>query len=192
MNKIDFDVDIDMANRDKFLELVNHIPASIEKDGKLTKHNSGVYFQDIPYYPLDDLAAIEYKQAAEEGWFKVDFLNNSIYADVKDNQHLDILAAQEPMWDLFEHAEIVEKLVHINNYASLLAEYKPTSLPQLAMILALIRPSKKHLMGKPWDEIEKEIWVKPTDDSYYFKKSHAHAYALSIVVQLNIMVEKLQ
>ena len=45
--KIDFDVDIDMGNRDDFLKLVNVTPASIEKEGKYTKHNTGVYFQNI-------------------------------------------------------------------------------------------------------------------------------------------------
>ena len=35
MNKFDFDVDIDMANRDEFLRLVKHTPASIKKDKKI-------------------------------------------------------------------------------------------------------------------------------------------------------------
>ena len=50
--KIDFDVDIDMANRDEFLKLVNRTPASIEKENNFTKHNTGVYFQNIPKFPL--------------------------------------------------------------------------------------------------------------------------------------------
>jgi len=31
-----------------------------------------------------------------------------------------------------------------------------------------------------------EVWVKPTDGSYFFKKSHAVAYAQAIVVQMNL------
>ena len=50
--KFDFDVDIDMANREEFLKLVNHTPASIEKEGNFTKHNTGVYFQNVPKFPL--------------------------------------------------------------------------------------------------------------------------------------------
>ncbi len=46
--KIDFDVDIDMANREDFLRLVNHTPASIKhEDGSYTKHNTGVYLQTL-------------------------------------------------------------------------------------------------------------------------------------------------
>ena len=69
--KIDFDVDIDMANRDDFLKLVNITPASIEKDGEFTKHNTGVYFQNIPKFPLEGFSTIDHKQAEEDGWFKV-------------------------------------------------------------------------------------------------------------------------
>ena len=50
--KINFDVDIDMADRDKFLKLVDVIPASIKRDGEFEKHNTGVYFQPIPNFPI--------------------------------------------------------------------------------------------------------------------------------------------
>lgn len=187
MLKLDFDIDIDMANRNDILRLVPSIPASIEKDGVYTKHNTGVYFQNIPVLPLEGYSAVDHKLAEEAGWFKVDFLNNHIYADVKDEEHLDRLLNTDPMWELLSHREVVEKLVHIHNYADLVAEYKPNSIEQLSMILAMIRPAKKHLIGKSWEEIEKTVWDKPTDGSYYFKKSHSVAYAASIVVQLNLL-----
>ena len=186
--KIDFDVDIDMANRDDFLKLVNVTPASIEKDGKFTKHNTGVYFQNIPKFPLEGYSTIDHKQAEEEGWFKVDFLNNHIYKDIIDEQHLDRLIATEPMWELFEHEEIVEQLFHINNHFEILKQHPPKTIEQLAMILAMIRPGKRYLVGNTWEVIEKEVWEK-TDD-YFFKKSHAIGYALVIIVQLNLLVDK--
>ena len=34
----------------------------------------------------------------------------------------------------------------------------------------------------------KDVWVRPTDGSYFFKKSHAVAYAQAIVVQMNLML----
>ena len=189
--KIDFDVDIDMANRDDFLKLVNVTPASIEKDGKFTKHNTGVYFQNIPKFPLQGYSTIDHKQAEEEGWFKVDFLNNHVYKDVIDEQHLDRLVSTEPMWELFKHQEIVEQLFHISNHWDIVKQHPPTDIEQLAMILAMIRPGKRHLVGKTWKEVEKNVWVKPKDDTYFFKKSHSYGYALAIVVQLNLIVESL-
>ena len=188
--KIDFDVDIDMADRTRFLELVNHTAASIEKDGEYTKHNTGVYFQNIPRFPLEGYSAIDYKSAEEEGWFKVDFLNNTIYQHVRDEVHLNQLLETAPLWELLQHKEVVEQLYHINNYANVLKEYKPESVEQLAMILAIIRPGKKHLMGKPFSEIEKTVWEKPENGEYYFKKAHAIAFATAIVVQLNLLCEK--
>ncbi len=191
--KIDFDVDIDMVNREDFLRLVNHTPASIKhEDGTYSKHNTGVYFQTIPSFPLEGFSSIEYETAEEDGWFKVDVLNNGIYKDVRDEAHITELMNIEPLWDLLEHEEFVSQLFHISNYSNILAQYKPTSVEQLAMILAIIRPGKKQLIGKSWNEITKQVWVKPSDGSYYFKHSHAIAYAVAIVVQMNLICEKAQ
>jgi len=187
--KIDFDVDIDMANRDNFLKLIDHTPASIEKDGKFTKHNTGVYFQNIPKFPLEGYSTIDHKQAEQEGWFKVDFLNASVYNDIIDETHLNKLVDTEPMWELFQHKEVVEQLFHIANHYDIVKQHLPTSLEQLAMILAIIRPGKRHLVGKSWKEIEADVWVKPDDGSYFFKKSHSYGYALAIIVQLNNICE---
>ena len=46
------DIDIDLLDRDKALEKIKHVPASIYKESKLTKHNTGVYAQDIPKDPV--------------------------------------------------------------------------------------------------------------------------------------------
>ena len=53
--------------------------------------------------------------------------------------------------------------------------------------MAIIRPAKRYLMHKDWEEIMKDVWVRPTDGSYFFKKSHAIAYAQAIVVQMNLI-----
>tara|TARA_Y100001937_G_C7022472_1_gene286125 strand:+ start:173 stop:748 length:576 start_codon:yes stop_codon:yes gene_type:complete len=188
---IDFDVDIDMGNRDDFLKLVNVTPASIEKEGNFSKHNTGVYFQNIPKYPLEGYSTIDHKQAEQEGWFKVDFLNNHIYKNIRDEQHLDKLIATEPVWELLKHQEVIEQLFHINNHFDIVKQYPPKSLEDLAIILAIIRPGKRHLVGKSWEEIVKNVWIKPDNDTYFFKKSHSYGYALAIIVQLNLICEQL-
>lgn len=188
MKKFDFDVDIDMADRDKFLEHVTCTPAMVNNDVP-TKHNTGVYFQNIPRYPLEGFATLDYKEADEEGYLKIDFLNNSVYEEVRSEDHLQSLIDKEPMWELLEHEEVVKGLYHVSKYAKLLKQYKPKSVYELAMFLALIRPGKKHLIGKSWLAIEKEIWGRP-EDGYFFKKAHAISYAMVIVVQLNLLSEK--
>ena len=186
-----FDVDIDLADRSKIVDLLDCVPASVLNNGEYTKHNTGVYLQRIPMLPLEGFSAIEHKTAEAEGWLKIDFLNNSIYKGVRDEAHLDSLMAREPMWELLQEEEIVSQLAHINKYILLLKDYKPSSVEQIAMILAIIRPAKRHLVGKSWSDIAQEVWEAPGDGSYYFKKSHAIAYAAAVVVQLNLLCEEL-
>jgi hypothetical protein len=37
----------------------------------------------------------------------------------------------------------------------------------------------------------KEVWTKPENDEYFFKKSHATAYAVAITVQMNLICEQI-
>jgi hypothetical protein len=189
--KVNTDVDIDVFNRDILLEKLQHVTARIKRDGdEYVKHNTGVYFQRIPYDPMTNIATIDHKDSNDIGYMKIDFLNNSVYKGVRDEDHLNALIAATPQWELLQHADIIKNLTHIGDYADLVIRLAPDSLEKIAMILAIIRPGKAHLRNSSWDEIEKSVWVKPTDGTYYFKKSHSFAFALSIIVQLNLMVEE--
>ena len=190
--KVKTDIDIDVIDRENVLTHFRHIPASIKKGNEYTKHNSGVYLQPIPYDPISELASIEYKEAEERGYFKLDFLNNTLYEGIKDEKHLDELIAKEPIWDLLQHADVIKNLVHVHNHLNVLQVMKPKSIEELAEVLAVIRPAKRHLLNESKEKISKEVWIKPNDGSYYFKKAHAIAYALSIVVQLNLFCEQVE
>jgi DNA polymerase III alpha subunit len=183
------DIDIDFADRSKALEHFKHAIASIDDNGTFKKHNTGIYCTSIPYNPLTGLSTIDYKTAEDRGYFKIDFLNVSVYEGVKDRQHLKTLMETEPLWDLLLQDDFTDLLFHVNGHGSLLRQMKPTSIEELAMCLALIRPAKRHLVGRPWTEIGLEIWEKPTNGEYYFKKAHAVAYAHVIVVQMNLICE---
>ena len=67
---------------------------------------------------------------------------------------------------------------------------KPRNIQQLAAVLAIIRPAKRHLQYSDWDTIFKEVWIKP-EEGYFFKKAHAVAYAHAIVVHMNLICEGL-
>ncbi len=188
--KVQTDIDIDILDRDKILDLIKHVPASIKKNGTYTKHNSGVYVSEIPYDPVSNLASLDYKEAEERGYFKLDFLNNSLYSGVRNEDHLNELSNKEPVWELLEHTEIVEQLAHVHSHIDVLRILKPKSIVELAEVLAIIRPAKRHLLNKSSDIIKENVWLKPVDNSYYFKKAHAIAYAMSIVVQLNLICEQ--
>lgn len=189
------DIDIDFLNRDDALNIIQHIPAAIvDKDGTFKKHNTGVYCTPIPVNPLTGLASIDYKTAEERGYFKIDFLNVNAYKGVRDEEHLVQLLNTEPLWDLMGEKEVCDQLFHINGYHNLVAALAPKSIEQLAMVLAVIRPGKKHLIPvcekEGFESIKDEIWTK-TEDTYFFKKAHAISYASVIVVQLNLICEQI-
>ena len=184
---VNTDIDIDTADRDKLLNILGGIPAMIARDNKQVKHNTGVYFHKIPTHPFNGLSTIDHKEAQAMGYFKIDILNVGLYKDIKTKAQLDKLMSVEPMWELLEHKEIVEQCFHIHKHYNIVKQMKPTSIGQLAAVLAVIRPAKRHLIGKDWDTINKDVWVKPITDEYFFKKAHAHAYAVAIVLQLNML-----
>jgi DNA polymerase III alpha subunit len=183
------DIDIDFANREQALELFEYTTA-VRKDGdEFKKHNTGVYFTSIPRDARTNTSTIDYKEAEDRGYFKVDFLNVGIYEGVKNEEHLDKLMNQEPLWELLQDDSFTDLLFHVNGHGNLLKQMKPSSIEELAMCLALIRPAKRHLVGKTWTEIGQTIWTKPENGDYYFKKAHAVAYAQVVVVQMNLICE---
>lgn len=185
------DIDIDFADRDRALKLFDHSIASRTEDGSLVKHNTGVYFHDVPVDAPTNLCSVPYDQAEELGYFKIDFLNVSVYKDIKNEDHLQRLMRQEPIWDLLLDDGFTSLLFHVNGHGDILRKTKPNSIEKLAMVLAMIRPSKKYLIGKDWDTVGREVWTKPETGEYYFKKSHAIAYAMVVVVQMNLICESI-
>ena len=183
------DIDLDFPDRKKALDVIEHIPAAISDNGTFKKHNTGVYCHSIPYNPLTETASIDYKQAENRGYFKIDFLNVGIYKDIRDEAQLTRLLNTEPLWDLLEQDDFVNLLFHVNGHGAILRKMKPTSIEELAAVLAIIRPAKRYLIGQEWSVVKNEVWQKPAGDEYYFKKAHAVAYAAAIVVQMNRICE---
>ena len=186
---IDSDVDIDLGDRDQILALINHIPASMRKVNPIRKHSTGVHITDIPYDPVYDMAALDYKEAEKRGYFKLDLLNVHVYNYVKSEEHL-VELMRDPDWTKLKDRSFVEQLIHLNNsYDFIQRMPEPIdSIPRLAMFLAAIRPAKRHLLGKTWKEVSKTVWDKD-DTGYSFKKAHGIAYAQLVVVHMNLISE---
>ncbi len=181
------DVDIDFFDRDGVLKLFKHTPASIINEKANEKHKTGVYFHAVPEHPVTGHATLDYKKAEDRGYFKIDCLNVNLYKNVKSEQELVELMIQEPNWDMLKDQKIVDELFHLNGHFSIVSKLQPKTIEQLAAVLAIIRPAKRYLVNAPWDDILKEVWIRPADGSYFFKKSHAVAYAQAIVVQMNLI-----
>jgi hypothetical protein len=187
--KFKSDIDIDFGDREKILSVIEHTPAAMRKVSPMRKHATGVHVTEVPYDPIYDMASIDYAEAERRGYFKLDLLNVHVYNQVRDERHLIELMC-DPDWSRLKNRDFVEKLIHLGNqYNALRSMPEPVdSIPRLAMMLAVIRPGKKHLIGKNWRDIAKTVWDKGSD-GYTFKKSHAIAYAQLVVVHMNLLEE---
>ena len=183
------DIDIDFANRNDILRLIKHTPARKLHKDKPERHNSGAYVQPIPYDPMLGCSALHFKEADKRGYYKLDFLNVSVYQHIKDQKHYDELLAMEPPWERLAEKEFVEQIVHIANYPYKVAAAMPDSIPRMAMFLSILRPGKKHLIGKSWKEIAETVWDKVDDENYTFKQAHGVAYAVLVSLHMNIINE---
>jgi len=182
------DIDLDFANRDHVLSLIQHTPACQLHQGKQRRHNSGVYVTDIPYDPITKCAAIDYESAEARGYFKLDFLNMSVYQLIKDPDHYETMLTTTAPWQrLWQDRAWSSQLVHVGNYQDLLAEMKPDSVPRMAAFISIIRPGKAHLQGMPWDQVFDSVWDGDTSRGYTFKKAHALGYAMLVSLHMNLL-----
>jgi hypothetical protein len=182
------DIDIDFADRDHILRLIPHVPARQTVNGEPRRHNSGVYVCAIPRDPLLGCATIDYQRAEERGYFKIDFLNMSVYQQIRDTAHYQELLELEPDWDmLWQRPDLSRQLVHVGNYTDLLKDMRPDSIPRLAAFISIIRPGKAHLQRRPWTEVFASVWDGDSSQGYTFKKSHAISYARLVTLHMNII-----
>lgn len=187
------DIDIDLrADFDPGLIMKQAIPASIVKNGELTKHPCGHYLQTMPIDAHTGLAAIPHKEAEQFGFFKFDFLHIWPLDYFTSKHEMRRLLQIEPDWSLLEDPKQVEKLFQINRQADLVTQLKPRSIQELADCIAIIRPGKARLLQKYLkDKIgtRKELYVREEDGPYSFKKGHALAYAHTIVLCLHLIMQ---
>ena len=182
------DIDIDLADREQLLKLIDAIPAMQIQDGRIRKHNSGVYVTDIPYDPVHECAAIDYDTAEQRGYFKIDLLNMTVYNLVKSPDHYEQILEQEPAWErLWTDPAWASQLVHVGNYTGLLATMKPDSIPRMAAFISIIRPGKAHLQNRPWAEVFDSVWDGDASRGFVFKKAHALGYSKLVALHMNLL-----
>lgn len=191
-----FDVDVDVkSGTDKDL-YGTRAHVYNEERLRLNPHPSGYFLPskdllglDVPVDPITGLAAIDSEEAEDVGYFKVDLLTNTVYDKFRSKQEvLDSMDFSNFDWSVFMKKEVVEKLPHIGKHFSIVRQLQPRSVDDLADILALIRPGKIDLYDdylKDRERTRKRLYKKPSNGGMYFKRSHAIAYAIMILVSLN-------
>jgi hypothetical protein len=179
------DIDIDFADRETVLKLIQHTPAR-QSNGR--KHNSGIYVTDIPRDPVADCASLDSETAESRGYFKLDFLNMSVYQLVRDPAHYEAMLSATPPWSrLWTDREWAGQLVHVGNYTDLLKTMRPDSIPRMAAFISIIRPGKAHLQTRSWAEVFASVWDGDDSQGYTFKKSHAISYAALVALHMNLL-----
>jgi DNA polymerase III alpha subunit len=181
------DIDIDFADRNNILDLINHIPARQITNNVARRHNSGVYVTPIPYDPVNQCSSIDYETAESRGYFKIDFLNMSVYKLITDQAHYKQMLHKAPPWSrLWEDPAWASTLVHIGNYTDLLKTMRPDTMPRMAAFISIIRPGKAHLQNKSWADVFDSVWDGDQSKGYTFKKSHALSYAMLVALHMNL------
>jgi len=178
------DIDLDFANREDVLKLIQHTPAR-QSNGR--KHNSGIYVTDIPRDPIAGCAALDSETAESRGYFKLDFLNMSVYQLIKDPAHYKSMLIAIPPWErLWTDRAWAQNLVHVGNYTDLLKTMRPDSIPRMAAFISVIRPGKAHLQTRSWAEVFASVWDGDDSQGYTFKKSHSISYAALVALHMNL------
>ena len=185
------DIDIDLADRDQLLKLIDVIPARIIHQGQVRKHSSGVYPTDIPYDPVNQCASIVYNRAETLGYFKIDLLNMSVYQLIKSPEHYEEMLSKEPPWErLWNDIGFATQLVHVggnDRSLKLLETMRPDSIPRMAAFISIIRPGKAHLQNRPWAEVFDTVWDGDDSKGFVFKKAHAISYARLVALHMNLI-----
>ena len=184
------DIDLDLSTtfnpEEYFKELT--LASKIDR-GNLVKHNCGAYFQSIPKDPVTGFSAIPFKVAEDYGYTKIDFLHLHIMDYFENKNQIRVLLKKEPKWGLLLKHNVVEKIFQLSNHGDILRIVQPKSILELADCIALIRPGKIFLLDEykqNRDAARKKLYTIKKG-SYAFKKGHAIAYAMNIVLQLHLI-----
>jgi len=203
------DLDLDIPAKDSDEIRNGLLRASVLNDrGDYQPHPAGVYFyKSIPAY--QDLAVIDYKSMEKNHFQKIDILNNSYLDDISSDeliQYIHLIENENIQWStLWEYDEPYQ----LSKYPGILREFKVSSVNDIAIILALIRPGSvanydkmknyihtDKLLKKKSEEAQKilrETYGIPVfdeqfkelgrdDGKYRYKKPHSIGYAYVLLI----------
>jgi DNA polymerase III alpha subunit len=184
------DIDIDLKTTfDPIKTIPGATRASMVRNGKLVSHQCGVYFSNIPKDPITGVAAIPYEDAEAIGYLKIDFLHLHLLDHFESREEIKTLLTMDPNWELLRSPKVVASIFQLGKQWEVVDAVRPRSVSELADTLALTKPAKRFLLElyhRDRAAARRELYKKD-DDSYAYKKAHAYAYALNIVLQLHLI-----
>jgi len=183
------DIDIDTVPSFNPLSIFPWVRSSVVRDQTLTPHPCGFHPQFIPKDFQTGLSAIPYDKAEDLGFMKLDFLHLHVYEHFNSRREIEQLLEVEPDWGILLLPEKQTKLFQLAKHGEILNAIRPKNIEELADVLALIRPGKSQYVKlyKSQKENTRRILYAKGEDGFSFKRSHAIAYAMVIVLQLHLM-----
>ena len=181
------DIDIDVSDRKAFLAGVRHVRAMRRDGNREVPHPCGVYLVDMPRNPFTGLAAIPYDSPQAKAYPKLDVFGSAILGAYRDRGEMTAVLRRRQPWEAFEDPAIVRNLPHIGRHAELVRRMRPCSIHELAAVLALVRPAARNLRTLPRHQALRRAF-EDTGDGYRFRRSHAHAYALMVLLALDLVL----
>jgi hypothetical protein len=131
---------------------------------------------------------MDYEEAEELGYFKIDLLNMSVYQLIKSPEHYQEMLDKDPNWSrLWTDSTWAQQLVHVGNYTDLLKSMRPDSIPRMAAFISIIRPGKAHLQNQSWPDVFASVWDGDNSQGFVFKHSHAISYAALVALHMNLL-----
>ena len=159
----------------------------IEKD-KIKPHNVGWHFQKVPVDKVTGLCAIPYDFSEDFNYFKIDMLHLKLLEYFENKDQMRKLLRIQPDWKLLKREDVVSKLFHLSKHHETVSEIAPTSIEELADVLALIRPNKRSLIPKyKKDKKATRVELYMKKDPSDLRKSHVIPYAMLIVLHLHLI-----
>ena len=203
------DLDLDIPAKESDIIREGLLRATVLNErGEYQPPPAGVYFyNNIPSY--DGFSVLDYKTMEDNHFQKIDILNNSYLDDISSDElaeYIQIIEDEDIDWDkLWEYTSAYQ----LGKYPGILREFKVSSIIDVAIILALIRPGSvsnydkmksfihtdkilakkndrvqkilKETYGIPvFDEQFKELGLD--DGKYRYKKPHSIGYAYVLLI----------
>jgi len=203
----DLDLDIPSSKSEIIRNGLTKASILTEK-GTYQSHPAGIYmYAAVPSF--NGVAIIDYKEMEKMEYQKIDILNNTYLDGISNKEMIEFISKIEEEdieWkDLWRYAEPYQ----LGKYPGILREFKVSSVMDLAIILALIRPGSisnydkmkayihtdtilnkksekaqkilKETYGIPvFNEQFKELGIN--DGKYRYKKPHSIGYAYVLLI----------
>jgi hypothetical protein len=144
------DIDIDFADRTAAMAALFTVPAMIDRDGKKHRPPLGRLLPKRARRSVHAAVRTRLQRSGREGLLQNRFSQPiGLPAGSEMRSTLSSFSTANPCGNCSMSPAMVEQLPHVHKHYDTVQSIAPKSIEDLAVVLALVRPGKKHLIGQP-------------------------------------------